>query len=197
MKRSFLLKASTAHTAPDFDLRQVASTSGRLDIICRCIQAAFTGPKGVRSEVEFTAILEGPPHPPLALKLTSNQLTSLPTDEVEIATWIFQAMESRANGLTLNRSSFEKAVRELRAPRRQLFYLHEMGKDVGALKEMSLEDVGLMLGDQVGIDPASEKFLDSLGIQRISIGPRSYLSSSCIVFMNSLLDSLANPSKTA
>ena len=190
MKRSFLLKASTAHTAPDFDLRQVASTSGRLDIICRCIQAAFTGPKSVRSDVEFTAILEGPPKPPLALKLTSSQLPSIPTDEVEIATWIFQAMESENKSMTLKREGFEKAVRGLRSPKRQLFYLHENGIDVDELKERDLDEVGFILGDQLGLDPVSERLLDSLGTQRVSLGLRSYLSSSCILFVNSFLDSI-------
>jgi tRNA (pseudouridine54-N1)-methyltransferase len=190
LKRSFLLKASTAHTAPDFDLRQVASTSGRLDVVCRCIQAAFTGPKGVRADVEFSAILEGPSKPPLELKLTSTQLDRLPTDEVEVAEWIFQAMQSEGNKITLKRESFERAVRGLRGPRRELFYLHEDGRDVEWLKEFDSGDLGFILGDHVGLDPASERFLDSLGIQRVSIGPRSYLSSSCILFVNSFLDSI-------
>lgn len=134
--------------------------------------------------------MEGPPHPPLALQLNSSQLTNLPTDEVDIATWIFQALESKAGGITLKRESFESAVRELRKPKRQLFYLHENGKDVESLKERGLDQVDFVFGDHVGLDPASERFLDSLGIQRVSIGPRSYLSSSCIVFVNSFLDSM-------
>lgn len=190
MKRSFLLKASTAHTAPDFDLRQVASTSGRLDIICRCIQAAFTGPKGIRADVEFTAVLEGPPHPPLAIKLSSTQLRELPADEETIASWILNSMQpnSGSNGLLLRRESFEKAVRGIRSSNRSVFYLHEDGEDLETLKGRGFSEVGFILGDQVGLDAASERFLDAQGIPRLSIGPRSYLSSSCIVFVNSFLD---------
>ncbi len=192
MKPSFLLKASTAHTAPDFDLRQVASTSGRLDIICRCIQAAFIGPTGTRPDVEFKAILEGQPRPPLALKLSSNQLRDLPPDEEAIASWIFNAMQSDSgsNGIALSRESFEKAVRSLRSSEKTLFYLHEEGDDLESLNSRGFSEVGFILGDQTGLDVPSEKFLDGLEIPRVSIGPRSYLSSSCIVFVNSFLDSI-------
>ncbi len=192
MKRSFLLKASTAHTAPDFDLRQVASTSGRLDIICRCIQAAFAGPKGTRPNVEFKAVLEGQPQPPLALTLSSDQLRGLPPDEEAIASWIFNAMQSAYgnNGIALSRESFEKAVRTLRSSKKEIFYLHEEGEDLEMLNSRGFSEVGFILGDQTGLDAASEKFLDGQGISRVSIGPRSYLSSSAIVFVNSFLDSI-------
>ncbi len=99
-------------------------------------------------------------------------------------------MESKSSGVTLKRESFESATRGLRNPKKQLFYLHENGKDLESLKERGLDQVDFVLGDHVGLDPASERFLDSLRIQRVSIGPRSYLSSSCIVFVNSFLDSI-------
>ncbi len=92
--------------------------------------------------------------------------------------------------ISLRRESFERAVRAFRNPKRQLFYLHEEGRDLESLLELSLDEVLFILGDQVGLDASSEKFLDSLGVRRVSIGPRSYLSSSCIVFVNSFLDSI-------
>ncbi len=192
MKRSFLLKSATAHTAPDFDLRQVASTSGRLDIISRCIIAAFTGPKGLRTDVRFAAVLEGPPHPPLTLETSSDQLTELPRDEVKVASSIFNAMSSQSlvNGFTLRRGSFEQVVRVLHRSKRRIFYLHEGGKDLESLRDRSFEEIGFILGDQIGLSAESEKLLDSMRVPRISIGPRSYLSSSCIIFINSLLDTL-------
>ncbi len=192
MKRRFLLKASKAHTAADFDLRQIASTSGRLDILCRCILAAFTGPKGLRADVDFTAILEGPPHPPLALTIHERALENLARDEETVASWIFRSLEAESSSggelAAMRRMSFEKAVREVHASTASLFYLHENGEDLEETVIGSTGDVGFILGDQVGLDAGAEKFLDSLDIPRVSLGPRSYLSSSCIVFVNSYLD---------
>ncbi len=192
MKRSFLLKSATAHTASDFDLRQVASTSGRLDIISRCIIAAFSGSKGLRPDVRFAAVLEGPPHPPLTLETSSDQLTEVPRDEVKVASSIFNAMSTQSvvNGFTLKRGSFDLAVRILHTPKRPLFYLHEGGEDLESLRGRSFEEIGFILGDQVGLNAETERFLDSMRVPRISIGPRSYLSSSCIIFVNAFLDSL-------
>ena len=99
-------------------------------------------------------------------------------------------MQSESGNVTLKRESFEQAVRGIRKPKRQLFYLHENGVDVESLREIDLNQAGFILGDQVGLDSASERLLDSFGIQRVSIGPRSYLSSSCILFVNSFLDSI-------
>ncbi|HDJ89174.1 MAG TPA: hypothetical protein ENG40_00565, partial [Thermoprotei archaeon] len=38
---NILINSYTAHTAADFLLNNIASTSGRLDIIIRCMIAAF------------------------------------------------------------------------------------------------------------------------------------------------------------
>ncbi len=98
--------------------------------------------------------------------------------------------DSGGNGLALSGESFEKAVRSLRSSKKKLFYLHEEGEDLEMLNGRGFSEVGFILGDQAGLDSKSEKFLDAQEITRVSIGPRSYLSSSCIVFVNSFLDSL-------
>lgn len=119
-------------------------------------------------------------------------MQKLPADEETVASWIFDSMQSMSgsNGITLARESFEKVVRALQTSKRQVFYLHEDGKDLEALTDRGFTGIGFILGDQAGLDPASEKLLDSLHVPRVSIGPRSYLSSSCIIFVNSWLDSL-------
>ncbi len=120
-------------------------------------------------------------------------MKELPQDEETVSSRIFKAMESKSaqsNDLILRRLSFERAVSELRSLKTPVFYLHEEGQDLEKVIPTDSESIGIILGDHVGLDATSERLLDSLEITRVSIGPRSYLSSSCIQFVNAFLDSI-------
>ncbi len=180
MKALFLLKASTARTSPDFSIKNLAGSSGRLDVVCRCLIAALAKPGGVRRFVEFQAVLEGPPHPPKLLVVKGEEVEDLPLSEVEVAERIFRVLQGQdVNGFQLlEKTSFRKAIDRLVDRGVQLIYLHERGR---RLKEVLRErDVAFILGDHLGLDRDSEAYLDSKGAVRVSLGPYSYMASHCI-----------------
>lgn len=184
MKVAFLLKASTAHTAADFSLRQVASTSGRLDVVSRCLVAALSGDDGF-SEVIFCVVLEGPPKPPLALEFLRSRQARRVQTETEASELLFRVLSAPRGtppaGIAVTRESFRSLLRRYRSAGFRPFYLHEEGQDIRDTP-LSEDDCYLfILGDHIGLDSSSEKLLSSSVIPRVNVGPLSYLSSHCIV----------------
>lgn len=196
VKRIFVLKAFTAVTAPIFIMRNIAGTSGRLDVVCRCILNAFLINGGIRRDVDFYAVLEGPPSPPKLLKVSGNLLQYLPKSEVEVARIIrdLLSMEKGSHpenaAFKIGRMSFEKLIYSLKKEGCLLTYLHEDGIDIRKFNFNSSCGIVFILGDHLGLDRNSERFLESLNVPRISLGPVVYLASQCIILVNEELDKL-------
>ncbi|RLE54609.1 MAG: tRNA (pseudouridine(54)-N(1))-methyltransferase TrmY [Candidatus Methanomethylicota archaeon] len=194
MKRIFILKASTATTSPDFLLRNVAGTSGRLDVVCRCILSAFRVDGAIRRDVDFYAVLEGPPRPGMVLSILGSHLKSLPKSEVDVASIIKDLLVVGEGGhpgypaFRIAKGDFERLILGLAKNGIKLLYLHERGVAIEKLEFELGGQYGFILGDHLGLDPNSERFLDSIGVGRVSLGPISYLASHCITIVHEELD---------
>jgi tRNA (pseudouridine54-N1)-methyltransferase len=185
--RAFILKASEGRTAPDFSLKSLAGSPGRMDLISRCIIAAFNTPRGKREDTLLEIVLEGMPNPPISMTINGSVLGQLPMGEVGVAAMIHGALSGKEiEGISMRRKSFQDSVRQYANDGYLLFYLHEAGKDSRSAK--FAEKSAFVLGDHKGLDPASERFLDAMGAERISLGPHSYLASHCITMVNCELD---------
>jgi len=197
MKRVFVLKASTVITAPKFSMRNIAGSSGRLDVVCRWLLNAFRVDGQIRSDTIFYAVLEGPPNPSKLIKVEGDKLKSFPSSEIEVARIIrdLLAMDRGehplAKGFSVSKMDFRKLILKLKADStNELVYLHERGRDILDFKFNFKRNYVFILGDHIGLDGASERFLASLKIPRISLGPTIYLSSQCIVIVHEFLDNI-------
>lgn len=189
MPRAFILKASEGRTAPDFSLKSLAGSPGRMDLISRCIIATFNTPGGTRRGTILEIVLEGPPNPPISITIDGDALVFLPTGEVGAAKLIHDTLYGRAQeGVSVRRRPFQESVRHYLREGFSLFYLHEAGKDSRGVEFPPRP--AFVLGDHKGLDPASERFLERAGAVRISLGPHSYLASHCITLANWELDIL-------
>ena len=187
MQRAFILKASEGCTAPDFSLKSLAGSPGRMDLLSRCIIAAFCTPKGTRKDTTLEIILEGKPNPPISMTIDSKELGELPAGEVAIAALIHGSLSGKdVPGISLRRKPFTESVRKYAGEGFTLYYLHEEGKDSKGMRYAGKP--AFILGDHKGLDPASERFLDTTGAERVSLGPPSYLASHCITMVNCELD---------
>ena len=185
--RAFILKASEGRTAPDFSLKSLASSPGRMDLLARCIIATFNTPHGVRKDTFLEIVLEGMPNPPVSMTIDGNSLERIPSGEVEAATMIYETLSGRdISGISVRRRNFQESVRKYLSEGFKLFYLHEAGKDSRGVKYP--DKSAFILGDHKGLYPASERFLDTVGAERISLGPFSYLASHCITVVNCELE---------
>lgn len=191
MRRVFVVEARTARSSPGFSLRDLPGSSGRLDVVCRCLVAALRGVGGVRRDTVFWAVLEGGGSP-VALRVDGERVGWLPGSELGVARILRGVFRGeRVDGFSLEVAGFREVVGKV-AGEAALFYLHEGGAPLWRVRVPPT--VAFVLGDHLGLPRESEDFLGGLGAVRVSLGSRRYLGSQCIVIVHYELDSrVASP----
>jgi len=185
--REFVLFSRQGATAPNFS----ASDLGRagLDIVARCVSAAFLVSSHIRRDVVLHVFLGGPPSPPVYLRFDGNGLRSLDPREYGIGQVLQSALGSlkggrSPEGVTATKISFEYFVRK-HCTNKRLFVLEEGGRDID---ETDLKDAAFILGDKIGLPKKEEIFVERHGAVKLSIGPTRYFTSQCIIVLNYELD---------
>jgi tRNA (pseudouridine54-N1)-methyltransferase len=182
LPREFILFSRIGQTDSNF---RSLHDAGRLDIVHECIVSSLFLSHGLRRDVTFHAILNGPPNPPLHIQIDGETLYDVRTD---MDTWqviLKKILSGKTHpGITRDKTSFEALVKE-KAKTRQIYVLEEDGKDISQvdLKENSL----FILGDHVGLPKKAEVFAQRFG-EKISLGKQPYLAASCITIINYKLD---------
>jgi len=159
--------------------------AGRLDIVHECIVASLFLSHGLRKDVVFHAILNGPPVPPLHLRINGGELYDVRTD---METWrsIFKKVLNGKShpGISVYKTSFEAVLKE-KGETQNIYVLEEGGKNVENVE--LTENPLFVVGDHVGLPKNVERFALRYG-EKISLGKRPYLAASCITILNYLLD---------
>jgi tRNA (pseudouridine54-N1)-methyltransferase len=159
--------------------------AGRLDIVYECIVASLFLSHGLRRDVNFNTVLNGPPSPPLHLQINGAELYDVRTDVLTWQTIIRKILNDKTHpGITLSKTSFE-AILKTKAETAPIYILEEGGKDVAKV-ELDQNPV-FVLGDHVGLPKKVEVFALRFG-EKISLGKKPYLAASCITVLNYLLD---------
>jgi tRNA (pseudouridine54-N1)-methyltransferase len=196
--RVFILKASEARTSGDFRLKDLPSSSGRLDVVCRCSIASLLDNQQIRNDTIFIAVLEGKPSPPLCLKFDGRGLITVPFSEIGIAAILKRILSERYEigkeysvaswaGVSIEKKSFIELMHS-NLIGSGLYYLHEKGEDIRNVSFDMGRDNIFVLGDHKGLAIEEEKMLEGLQAKRISVGPLSYLSSQVITLVHDELD---------
>jgi len=201
--RIFIIKSSTAHTAFDYSIKDIPGTSGRLDLICRSLNAAFQLSHSFRKNVRVYTVLYGPPDPPKTIRFEGAKIKpkTLNPDEVSTAKLIGKILNAGKDikeptkerevlpGIYISRMTFEDVVRK--NIKYNLYLLEENGVDIEKVK-FPQDNVGFILGDQNGFTEEELNFLEGL-VPKITIGPKPYLTSHVIAFVNIYLDRIGIP----
>jgi tRNA (pseudouridine54-N1)-methyltransferase len=164
--------------------------AGRLDIVHECVVASFFLSHGIRKNVIFHAILNGPPTPPLHIEINGESLYDVRTD---VNTWqriLKKVISGKPHpGITTSKTSFE-ALLKAKAETARIYVLEEGGKDIS--HAMLPENAIFVLGDHVGLPKKAEAYALRYG-EKISLGKQPYLAASCITILNYLLDRQLKP----
>lgn len=188
--RSFIVVGNLATTTPDFSLEDIPGTSGRLDILCRCINSAFVLSHGIRRDVQVYLVLRGGPAPK-TVHLRGRELRHLNPDERTTAALLKKALALEADG------EWRRATPGIFARRGDLrdleifgegtaYYLREDGSDHRGV--LTAGDGTFILGDHIGLSTEDEAFLAGLRAEIVSVGPKSLHADHCIVLINNELD---------
>jgi tRNA (pseudouridine54-N1)-methyltransferase len=192
--RTFIVVGHKATTSPDFSLEDIPGTSGRLDILCRCINASFVLSHGIRKDVNVYLVLLGG-ETPKTLWLKGDALKHLNPDERTTAALLKKALALEAAaewtrstpGIFVRTGGLAELLQDMRE--KKLVYLREDGEDVRSFDRNALKgDMAFILGDHMGMTPEEESLIEKAGAVTISVGPISLHADHCIVLINWFLD---------
>ncbi|MGQ9531020.1 MAG: tRNA (pseudouridine(54)-N(1))-methyltransferase TrmY [Candidatus Bathycorpusculaceae bacterium] len=164
--------------------------AGRLDIVYECAVTSLFLSHAIRKNVTFHTILNGPPNPPLHLKIDGATLHDVRTDQETWQKILKKVLAGKAHpGISLSKTGFEALIKA-KAEESKIYVLEEGGKDIFETK--LVEKPVFVLGDHVGLPRKVEAFALRYG-EKISLGKKPYLAASCITILNYLLDRTINP----
>ena len=144
-----------------------------MDIVYECIVTSLFLSHGIRRDVTFHAVLNGPPNPPLHIRIDGNTVYDVRTD---VDTWqqiLRKVIAGKSHpGISVDKSSFE-ALLKTEAQTHKIYVLEEGGQDITETKLS--ENAVFVLGDHVGLPKKAETFALRFG-EKISLGKQPYLS---------------------
>ncbi|MCI0498025.1 MAG: tRNA (pseudouridine(54)-N(1))-methyltransferase TrmY [Thermoplasmata archaeon] len=185
--RTFLVVSNAMRTDGDFLLKDIPGTSGRADVVARCVVAAFLTSNGIRQDVMLHVICTGPPDPPKTLRFTGKALMHLNPDERTTAALLQRALAVPAEarwrestpGIHVRRAGLE-AIDGIDGP---LVLMDEGGEPFAPRG-----DATYVLGDHKGLTEEQAATMVARGAARVSLGPVSLHTDQCIIVIHNRLD---------
>lgn len=186
--KSFVIIGHKAVTAP-FSLNDLPGAAGRMDILCRCVNAALFLSHDLRRDVNVYLVLKGGSQPKL-VRFEGERVKYLSPDERSAASLIKKALEKNAQdfwtestpGVSIKNGDFADLLKELD---KKIIYLREDGVDVRGMK---FEEPLFVLGDHEGLTGDEERILEGYEHEIASVGPLSLHADHCIVLSNNEMD---------
>jgi tRNA (pseudouridine54-N1)-methyltransferase len=197
--RSFIVIGQTATASADFRLDDLPGSSGRLDVLLRCIRAALLVSHGLRPDVRLYLVLRGGPSAPRTLRVDSNSAKFIRPDERSLALVVQKTLSAAPPelgssfvelrpGLALARGDLETALADV--PGAALYCLEEAAADLRDVAPPPV-DAAYLLGDHLGFTAEDRERIAGLGARCVSIGPVSLHSDDVIAVVSNELDRLA------
>jgi tRNA (pseudouridine54-N1)-methyltransferase len=168
---------------PNFSLNDLPG-SGRADLIARCVSSALWLSHSVRREAVIRIFFSKNKR---AVSFYGNKIKRISPDERNIASWIKKALASdkKVNpGIETQKTDFKNFIEKLE--KRKIYILSEKGEDI---RKLSVgENPVFVLGDHLDLPDETIKVIEKYNPQIVSVGPKSYLASHCIVLVHNELD---------
>ncbi len=194
--RRFIVIGRDATASGDFSLDDLPGSSGRLDVLLRCVRAALLVSHGVRRDAVVYLVLGGGPLAPRAVRVDGATSEYLRPDERSLAGMIRNLLgrPRREVGAGFGPSTRGIAIAEagLDAVLADLgpftpYVLEEGASDLRAAT-LDLERAAFFLGDHHGFDETTRERLAGLGAVAISIGPTSLHADDVVAVVGNELD---------
>ncbi len=190
--RRFIVLGHRAITSADFKLDDLCGSTGRLDILLRCVNSAFFLSHSIRRDVEITLMLLGEPNPPKTIRIDGSEVKYLNPDERSTAALIRNALMQKGEGerrcspgIYVSDRSYEDVLSNI-SKESQMYYLKEDGIDIRSSD--FVQDNTFILGDDQDLTPEEEEMLMNYEPKKISLGPVSYHADHCVTLVNNELD---------
>jgi tRNA (pseudouridine54-N1)-methyltransferase len=193
----FVVIGQKADASGEFLPDDLPGTSGRLDVLLRCVRAGLLWSHGIRQDVTVYLVLCGGARAPRALRIDGSTARFVRPDERSLATLARKALSSGADegapgfvevrtGVAIARDGLESTLADVGA--RFGIVLEEGAPDLRDFHEPGLSDAVFFLGDHLGIDERTRGRLARAGARPVSVGPRSLHAEDVVAIVLNELD---------
>ncbi|QOS12912.1 tRNA (pseudouridine(54)-N(1))-methyltransferase [Haloferax gibbonsii] len=190
--RQFIVIGHDAPTTPDFSLDDIAGGAGRLDVLCRCVNAAFFLSHDIRQDVRVHLVLGDE----YTVRFEGSELRRLNPDERSTAALIRKALEKREEaighmpaesspGVSIRRMGFETTLEEA-ARDATVVELHEDGDPVVQVEPP--ENPLFVLSDHHDFTDEEAELLAAAADERVRLGPEILHADHSITVAHNYLD---------
>jgi len=189
--RQFVIVGHRAATSGDFSLDDMPGSGGRIDILARCVTAAFLTSFNIRRDTRVRLVLLGQPDPPKSIRLEGAELRYLNPDErstgalirIALTADVTHGERASTRGIYVQRASLREVL--LQIGEESLFYLDENGTD---LRDATFDanNATFVLGDHLGLLEEEEVLIAPS--KRISVGPVKLHTDHCITIAHNEMD---------
>jgi len=185
--RSFAVVGHLARTEGDFILEDLPGSGGRIDLLCRCIQAALFLSHTLRRDTDCYLVFLGEPAPPKTICIRGSEVHSLNPDERSTAALLRKALALPVG--TMYRSStpgiYVRATGLSYLLVEQGFTLSdEEGEDIRKIQNLP---AAFLLSDHLNLTKEEQMSISS-STHKISVGPRSLHADHVITLIHNELD---------
>lgn len=200
--RHFAIVGQKARASEDFLLEDFPGTSGRLDVLVRCLRAALLSSHGIRRDVVVYLVLRGGPLAPRVVKVDGATVTFLRPDERSLAVTMKKVLADRADeatrewvtvrpGFSVVRGDFERVLEDVGGATP---YVLEMGaEDLRGVDELAGRSELFVIGDHLGLPDDVLAELAARGARRVALGPVSVHADDAVTLVTNELDRRASP----
>jgi len=187
--KEFIIIGNKAVTTP-FSLNDLPGAAGRMDILCRCVNASLFLSHDLRRDVRVYLVLKGGAQPML-IRFEGAAVRYLSPDERSAASLIKKALEKGAQGfwtesmpgVSIRKGDLCDLLDELN---RKITYLREDGIDI-RVKQLDTDPL-FILGDHLGLTDDEEKIIEAHEHEIINVGPLSLHADHCIILLHNEMD---------
>ncbi|MBA3046216.1 MAG: tRNA (pseudouridine(54)-N(1))-methyltransferase TrmY [Candidatus Thermoplasmatota archaeon] len=190
---TFVVIGHKVTTEGKFSLNDLSGSTGRLDVLLRCVNSAFMLSNSIRRDVELYLVLLGEPRPPVMIHLKGQELKYLNPDERSTGALVKNALMKTANdvwqkstpGIYVARKNLADVLAEFTG--RRIVYLKEEGSSVSDAA-LTGNDI-FILGGKDDLTSEEEEIIQNWpNTLKISLGPISLHADHCITVALNRLD---------
>jgi tRNA (pseudouridine54-N1)-methyltransferase len=202
MTRRFVIVGQKATASPNFSLVDIAGTSGRLDILLRCLRSALLVSHGLRRDTIVYLVLLGGELAPRVLRVDGRHVRFIRPDERMLAILVQKALARSSPdaepgvfveirpGLAVARGGVDAVLADLGADPTRAIATYVLEEDARDLRDgpLASEDVVVFVGDNHGFDEATRARLAAAGAVAIGVGPISVHADDAITIVCNEMD---------
>lgn len=192
--RRFVVIGQRAIASPDFSLDNLPASSGRVDVLLRCLRAALLVSHGLRRDTVVYLVLLGGRSAPKTVRIDGGAARFVRPDERSLAMMLQKALaEPRVgagfvavrHGVAVADGGLDAAIADL-GPATP-YVLEEGAPDVRALA-LDAPNPVFFVGDHAGVGEETRARLAALGATAASVGPVSVHADDAVVLVSNELD---------